>query len=172
MTAFIHASAEVSPDAILGDDAMIWNWTKIREHAHIGANVNVGQNVYIDHGVSIGEGSKIQNGVNIYAGVTIGKDVFVGPSVTFTNDLYPRASGQWEITETVIEDGVSIGANSTIVCGVRLGAGCLIGAGTVVIRDVGPGELVVGNPARCVGHVDAAGNRVLDSSENRIERAS
>lgn len=153
MTAFIHETAEVSPDATIGDGSMIWNWTKVREAAVIGANVNLGQHVYVDHGVSIGDDSKIQNGVNVYSGVTIGSGVFVGPSVTFTNDLHPRATGDWEITETIVEDGASIGANATIVCGVRLGAGCMVGAGTVVVRDVPDGVLVVGNPARVVGPV-------------------
>lgn len=160
MAPFIHETSDVSPAAVIGDGTSIWNWTKVREDAHIGTDVNIGQHVYIDHGVVIGDRCKIQNGANVFAGVRLGDEVFVGPSVTFTNDLNPRATGEWEITETIVESGASIGANATIVCGVRLGAGCMIGAGSVVVRDVGPGELVVGNPARLLGHVDENGDRV------------
>lgn len=160
MTAYIDETADVSPAASIGSGSAVWNWTKIREGAHLGAGVTVGQHVYIDHDVRIGDRCKIQNGANVFAGVTLGDEVFIGPSVTFTNDLNPRAVGEWIVTETVVEDGASVGANSTIVCGVRLGAGCMVGAGSVVVRDVAPGELVVGNPARVIGHVDADGNRV------------
>lgn len=157
---YIDETAIVSAAASIGDGTSIWNWTKIREGASIGTDATVGQHVYIDHDVVIGDRCKIQNGANVFAGVTLGDEVFIGPSVTFTNDLNPRAIGDWKITETHVEDGVSIGANSTIVCGVRLGAGCMVGAGSVVTRDVEPGELVVGNPARVIGHVDENGNRV------------
>lgn len=160
MAPYIHESADVSDAASIGSGSSVWNWTKVREGARIGRDVTIGQHVYIDHGVAVGDRCKIQNGANVFAGVSLGDEVFVGPSVTFTNDLNPRATGEWEITETVVERGASIGANSTILCGVRLGAGCMVGAGSVVIRDVAPGELVVGNPARVIGQVDADGNRV------------
>ena len=153
MATFIHDSSDVSPQAEIGARTMIWNWTKVREGARIGADVTIGQHVYIDRDVHVGDRCKIQNGANIFAGVTLGDDVFVGPAATFTNDLYPRASGDWRLVPTVVEDGASIGANATIRCGVTLGAGCMVGAGSVVIRDVGPGQLVVGNPARVVGPV-------------------
>ncbi|MEM9520927.1 MAG: acyltransferase [Actinomycetota bacterium] len=156
---YLDTTAIIDPAASIGAGSSVWNWTKIREGAVIGADVTIGQHVYIDHDVVVGDRCKIQNGVNIFAGVTLGDEVFVGPSVTFTNDLNPRAVGTWAITETLVENGASIGANSTIVCGVRLGAGCMVGAGSVVVRDVAPGELVVGNPARVIGHVDADGNR-------------
>lgn len=160
MAPFIHETSDVSPAARIGDGSSIWNWTKVREGARVGVDVNIGQHVYVDVDVVIGDRCKIQNGANVFAGVRLGDEVFVGPSVTFTNDLNPRAVGDWEITETVVENGASIGANATILCGVRLGAGCMVGAGSVVIRDVAPGELVVGNPARSIGHVDEDGNRV------------
>jgi len=150
----IHATADVDPAAIIGVGTTIWNWTKVREGATIGQHCSIGQHGYVDTNVVIGDRCKIQNAVNLYDGVTIGADVFVGPAVTFTNDLHPRALGDWEITRTSVSDGASIGANATIVCGVTLGAGCMIGAGSVVTRDVEPGVLVVGNPARPVG--DAA----------------
>ena len=90
----------------------------------------------------------------------MGDRVFIGPAVTFTNDLNPRATGDWEITKTEVHDGASIGANATIVCGTTLGAGCMVGAGSVVTKDVAPNTLVVGNPARPIGLIDEQGNRV------------
>ena len=160
MSVFVHPSSDVSPEASIGAGTRIWDWTKVREGARIGTDVTIGQHVYIDCGVSVGDRSKIQNGANVYAGVDVGADVFIGPAVTFTNDLYPRATGDWRLVSTIVEAGASIGANATIRCGVTLGAGCMVGAGSVVIADVAPGELVVGNPARPVGHVGPDGRRV------------
>ena len=148
--AYIDPTADVSPDSSLGKGCEVWKWTTIRERACIGDGVSIGQFCYIDHGVTIGKRCKIQNGVNIYHGVVIGDEVFIGPAVTFTNDLHPRAVGDWEVVPTTVEDGVSIGANATIVCGVQVGEGAVVGAGSVVINDVPAGTLVVGNPARIV----------------------
>ena len=147
---YIDPTAVVSPDASIGDESRIWNWTKVRESACIGAGVSIGQHCYIDHGVVIGDRCKIQNSVNIYNGVTIGVEVFIGPAVTFTNDLLPSAVGEWLVTPTVVGNGASIGANATIVCGVTIGEGAVVGAGSVVIDDVPARTLVVGNPARFV----------------------
>lgn len=163
MTApFIHQSAEVAPDAVVGPDSRIWNWTKIREGASVGRGCSIGQGVYIDRDVTVGDECKIQNDVSIFRGVHVGSRVFVGPGATFTNDRIPRASSgdDWLVIETFVEDDVSIGANATIVCGVRLGKACMVGAGAVVTRDVPPNALVVGNPARVAGQVDLAGRRV------------
>jgi acetyltransferase-like isoleucine patch superfamily enzyme len=159
--AFIHATAEVHPEAVLGAGTQVWNWTKVREKAEIGIRSNIGQCVYIDHAVVIGNRCKIQNGVSVYAGVTLGDDVFVGPNATFTNDLRPRAhSRDWRITPTVVEDGASIGANATIVCGTTLGRHCMVAAGAVVTRDVPPHALVMGQPARVVDYVTVQGERL------------
>lgn len=147
---YVDVRAEVSPDAKIGPGCQVWDWTKVREGARIGPGTTIGQGCYVDHGVVIGARCKVQNSVNLYHGVTLGDEVFVGPAVTFTNDLHPRAVGDWEVTSTVVEDGVSIGANSTIVCGVVIGAGAMIGAGSVVLVDVPPGALVVGNPGQIV----------------------
>ncbi len=158
---FIDATAVVHPDAKIGEGVWIWNWTKIRERAAVGAGTNIGQNVYIDFDTKIGERCKIQSGVYVYNGVTVGSDVFIGPNATFTNDLHPRSHDPyWKILETTVEDGASIGANATILCGVRLGRHCMIGAGAVVTRDVPPFALVVGSPARVVDYVTVSGRRV------------
>ena len=102
--------------------------------------------------------SKIQNNVSLYRGVTLESEVFVGPSAVFTNDLRPRAvSASWEVVATTVRQGASIGANATIVCGVELGAWCMVAAGSVVTRSVQPHQLVMGNPARPAGWVCACG---------------
>lgn len=155
---FVHPSAEVHPTTALGRGTKVWNWTKIREDVRVGVGCNIGQCVYIDFGVSVGDGCKIQNGVSIYHGMTVGNRVFIGPNVTFTNDRFPRAdSTDWEVGETVIEDGASIGANATIRCGIRLGTYCMVAAGAVVTHDVPPFALVLGVPARLVDYVDRRG---------------
>lgn len=158
---FVHPSAEVAPDAVLMAGVKVWNWTKIREHAQIGPGTQLGQGCFVDHGVRIGGHCRIQNGVSIYRGVTLGDRVFVGPNAAFTNDLAPRADSEdWDVAETMVEDGASIGANATIICGVTIGVRALVGAGAVVTRDVPPYALVVGVPARVVGQVDDSGHPV------------
>ena len=160
MSVFIHPTAEVSPDAIIGDGTKIWNNAQVREKSEIGTNCIISKNVYIDTCVKIGNNCKIQNNVNVYHGVFIENDVFLGPSMTFTNDLYPRADNQeWEIVQTIVRQGVSIGANATIICGVTLSDYAMIGAGAVVTKDVPQHALVVGNPARIIGYVCKCGQR-------------
>jgi UDP-2-acetamido-3-amino-2,3-dideoxy-glucuronate N-acetyltransferase len=157
---YVDPTAEVDERATLGEGAQVWNWTKVREGASIGAGCRLGQGVYVDHDVTIGARSKVQNGVSVYHGVTIGEAVFVGPHATFTNDRVPRADAEdWTVTETVVEDHASIGANATIVCGVRLGRACMVAAGAVVTRDVPPYALVMGAPAQVVDYVREDGTR-------------
>lgn len=158
---YVDPTAIVHPDAEIGCGVSIWNWTKVREGASIGEDTNVGQGAYIDFDTAIGKRCKIQNGVSVYHGVVIGDDVFVGPNATFTNDRVPRAhSADWQVTKTVVEDGVSVGANATIVCGVTLGRHCMVAAGAVVTKDIPPHALVVGQPARVVDYVTVAGRRL------------
>ena len=158
---YVDPTAEVDPAAVIGRGTAIWNWTKVREGARIGADCRIGQNVYIDARVQVGDDCKIQNGVSVYKGVSLGDRVFVGPAVTFTNDRVPRAdSPDWQVTETVVADDASLGANSTIICGVRLGRACMVGAGAVVTADVPDHALVVGNPARVVDYVSLDGTRL------------
>ena len=161
MNAFIHETAEVSGQAKIGASTKIWNLAQVRENVCIGSNCVLSKNVYIDTGVRIGDNVKIQNNVNVYNGVTIEDDVFLGPSMTFTNDMFPRAFNKdWRITETLVRKGASIGANATIVCGVIIGEYAMVGAGAVVTKDVAPYSLVVGNPARKIGTVCKCGVRL------------
>ncbi len=150
---FIHPKAVVEDGADIGEGSKIWHFAHVREGSKLGRNVIVGKSSYVDTGVVIGDNVKIQNLVSVYHGVTIGNDVFVGPHVTFTNDLYPRAVGDWEIVETRIEDGASLGANCTIICGNTVGKYALVAAGAVVTRSVPDHALVAGNPAKLKGWV-------------------
>jgi len=165
MGIFIHESAHISADAIIGDGTKIWINSQVREHAHIGENCIIGKDTYIDEHVVIGDRVKIQNGVSVYHGVIIEDDVFVGPNATFTNDHVPRAfNSSWKISETFVKKGASIGANATIVCGITIGEYAMIGAGSVVTKNVAPYTLVAGNPARQIGYVCKCGGRLTDSN--------
>lgn len=158
---FIHPSAEVSEQARIGDGTKIWINAQIRENVEIGQNCIISKDTYLDHGVKIGNGVKIQNGVSVYSGVTIADNVFIGPNAVFTNDYFPRAfNADWEITETIVQEGASIGANATIVCGISIGRYAMIGAGSVVTKSVPDHALAVGNPARIIGYVCKCGNRL------------
>lgn len=158
---FIHPSAHVDENSLIGEGCKIWINVQIRENSKIGKNCIISKDVYIDCNVSVGDNCKIQNSVSIYNGVEIFSNVFVGPNVSFTNDKIPRAfNDDWKISKTIVKKGVSLGANSTIVCGVTIGEYAMIGAGAVVTKDVPPYTLVVGNPAKEFGKVDKAGNKI------------
>jgi acetyltransferase-like isoleucine patch superfamily enzyme len=162
----IHPTAEVSTDARLGQGIQIWHHAQVREGAEIGDYCILGKGVYIDAGVHLGEGVKVQNYVSVYHGVTIEDGVFIGPHVCFTNDLQPRAinpdgslkkADDWVLSETRIQRGASLGANSTIRCGITIGEWAMVGAGSVVTHDVPAYGLVYGNPARLHGAVCRCG---------------
>lgn len=157
---FVHESSYVDEGCKIGKGTKIWHFSHIMSGCEIGENCNIGQNVVISPEVKIGRGCKIQNNVSVYTGVICEEDVFLGPSMVFTNVLNPRAavSRKDEYRPTILKKGCSIGANVTIVCGHTLGEYCLIGAGSVVTKDVPPYALMVGNPARQVGTVDEYGN--------------
>lgn len=150
MAYFAHPTAIVDDGAAIGEGTKVWHFAHIRNKATIGKNCIIGKSSYIDEGAVIGNGVKIQNFVSVYHGVVLKDDVFVGPSVTFTNDMYPRAFiwNEERLVKTVIEKGASIGANSTIICGVSVGEYAMVGAGSVVTRDVPAYSLVVGSPAK------------------------
>ena len=163
---YIHPTANVASNVNIGNGTKVWINVQIREGVSIGTNCIISKDVYIDHGVSIGNRCKIQNSVSVYNGVTIFDDVFVGPHVSFTNDRIPRAfNTNWKITPTVVNNGVSLGANSTIICGVSLGSYSMVAAGSVVTKDVPNNALVMGNPAKVVAYVCECGNK-LDAHGN------
>ncbi|MBD5482532.1 MAG: N-acetyltransferase [Lachnospiraceae bacterium] len=164
-TVYIHPSAVVADHVKIGDGTKIWVNSQIRENVEIGEHCIISKDTYIDHTVKIGSRVKIQNGVSVYAGVTVEDDVFIGPNVAFTNDMYPRAFNEdWTITDTFVRKGASIGANATIRCGIVIGEYAMIGAGSVVTKDVEPYALWVGNPARRIGYVCRCG-RKLDNQK-------
>ena len=157
----IHKSAYIE-DAKIGEDTNIWHFVHIRNGAEIGKNCNIGKGVYIDSDVKIGDNCKIQNFATIYKGVTIGNNVFIGPHVCFTNDIYPRSFiwNEEKIVKTIVKDGASIGANATIIAGITIGKYAMIGAGSVVTKDVADFSLVLGNPAKIKGKINKDGNVV------------
>lgn len=159
---FIHDSAFVDDGAKIGTGTKIWHFTHVREGAKIGEGCNIGQNVYIGKGVKIGRGVKIQNNVSVYEGVEIGDYVFLGPSAVLTNVINPRSEfpRKDEYKKTIIEDGATVGANATIICGVTLGRSCFIGAGAVVTEDVKDFALVYGTPADQKGWICACGVKI------------
>ena len=164
---FVHHTAEVESRVIIGDGAKIWNHAQLRAGCTVGMNTNISKNVFIDQDCAVGANVKIQNNVSVYRGVVIEDDVFVGPSAVFTNDLYPRANNlKWEIVNTYIRKGASIGAGAVIVCGCEIGRYSMIGAGALVCNDIDENQLVVGNPAKLVGHVYKSGKRIQKTEIN------
>ena len=158
----IHESSYVDDGAVIGRGTKIWHFCHILSRTSIGENSSIGQNVVIGPNVKIGNGCKIQNNVSIYDGVELANDVFCGPSCVFTNVNNPRAgvSRKDEFRPTPIGRGASIGANATIICGHSLGEYCFVGAGAVVTKDVPAFALMAGNPARRIGWMSKAGERL------------
>jgi UDP-2-acetamido-3-amino-2,3-dideoxy-glucuronate N-acetyltransferase len=166
---FIHPSADVSPEAIIGPGTRIWHQAQVRERATLGANCIVGKGAYVDFDVAIGDNVKIQNGVYVYHGATVQEGVFLGPGVILTNDKLPRAinpdgslksDADWEVSPTLIKRGASIGAGAVVLPGVSVGEFALVGSGAVVTRDVPDHGLVYGNPARLHGYVCLCGRHL------------
>lgn len=167
----IHPTAVVDNDVEIGDGTKIWHFVHICSEATIGKNCVLGQNVFIDKGVQIGDRVRIQNNVSVFKGVTVEADVFLGPSCVFTNVINPRAfiSRKNEFAPTLVRQGVTVGANATILCGHELGPYCFIGAGSVVTSDVSPYALMVGNPARRIGWICRCGQRLGDHAPHRCK---
>lgn len=158
---FRHPLALVESDAI-GAGTRVWAWAHVMKGARLGADCNIGEHCFVEQGVVLGDRVTVKNGVSIWEGVTAEDDVFFGPNAVLTNDPRPRSKMRRDAyVRTLFRKGASIGANATMLCGVTIGRYAMVGAGAVVIRDVAPHALVVGNPARIVGHVCRCGARLL-----------
>lgn len=165
MNYFIHKSAYVDDNVEIGEGSKIWHFAHILSNTVIGRNCVLGQNVVVGPEVKIGNNCKIQNNVSVYKGVEIEDDVFCGPSMVFTNVVNPRAfiEKKSEFRKTLLKKGCSVGANATIVCGVAIGRYALIGAGSVVTKDVPDHALITGVPGKQTGWVCECGEVLRDS---------
>lgn len=166
---FAHESSYVDDNVKIGENTKIWHFSHVLSGTIIGNNCSFGQNCVVGPKVNIGNGVKVQNNISIYEGVEVEDDVFLGPSMVFTNVINPRSFiiRKEEFKITLLKKGCSIGANATVVCGNTIGKYALIGAGSVVNKDVKDFALMVGVPARQIGWVSIAGNR-LNFDENNI----
>ena len=159
---FIHETAVIDEPCTIGSGSKIWHFSHIMPDSVLGDNCNLGQNVVVSSKVILGNNVKVQNNVSIYTGVICEDDVFLGPSMVFTNIINPRSAvvRRDKYVSTLIKRGASIGANATVICGNTIGEFALIGAGSVITRDIAPYSLVVGNPAKQIGWVSEYGNRL------------
>lgn len=162
MNYFAHETAVIDEGCQIGAGTKIWHFSHIMKNSIIGENCNIGQNVVVSPEVVLGNKVKVQNNVSIYTGVICEDEVFLGPSMVFTNITNPRSAvirrDQYE--KTLVKKGASIGANATIVCGYDIGEYAFIGAGTVVVKNVKPYALVVGNPGKQIGWMSEYGHRL------------
>ena len=164
---------DVHDDAVIGENTHIWRFASVAGGARIGERCTVGQGAHIGPRVVVGNGCKIQNGAQLFEGVTLEDDVFIGPHVVFTNVLTPRAfvNRKAEFKPTLVKRGASIGANATIICGVEIGEYAMIGAGSVVTRNVMSHSLVVGVPAHSKQYVCKCGEIVLNPDSFIVQDA-
>jgi len=160
---FAHETAIVDDNCTIGEGTKIWHFSHIMSNCVIGKKCSFGQNVVVSPDVILGNNVKVQNNVSIYTGVVCEDDVFLGPSMVFTNVINPRSAiiRRDEFKKTLVKKGASIGANATIVCGNSIGEFSLIGAGSVVTKEIPPYALVVGNPSKQIGWVSEYGHRLL-----------
>jgi UDP-2-acetamido-3-amino-2,3-dideoxy-glucuronate N-acetyltransferase len=163
-----HPTAVIDEPCTIGEGTKIWHFCHIMPNCVIGEGCNIGQNVVVSPEVILGKNVKVQNNVSIYTGVTCEDDVFLGPSMVFTNVTNPRSAinRKNEYAKTHVGRGATIGANATIVCGHDIGAYALVGAGSVITKNVLPYALVVGNPARQIGWVSEYGHRLVFDADN------
>ena len=169
MSYFVHDSSYIDEGCHIGEGTRIWHFCHVMINTRIGEHCSFGQNCVVGPDVKIGNGFKVQNNISIYDGVELEDNVFLGPSMVFTNVVNPRAHivRRKEFKKTLLKCGVTIGANATIVCGLERGEYALIGAGSVVTRDVKPYALMVGVPAKQIGWVSRAGN-TLEFDDNGL----
>lgn len=168
MTARVHPSADVEAGAEVGEGTRIWRFCHVMAGARIGRDCSFGQGCFVADGAVVGDRVRVQNHVSVYSGVVLEDDVFVGPSAVFTNVVHPRAAYPTrDYLRTVIARGATIGANATILPGIRVGRWAFVGAGAVVTHDAADYALVVGVPARRVGWVSERGERLDFDTEGR-----
>lgn len=174
MSTFIHATANVSPHARIGEETKIWNEAQVRENARVGRECVIGKGVYIGEGVVVGDRCKMENRVSLFEGATLEDGVFVGPHVAFLNDKRPRAvtpdgrlktAADWTVSPTRAREGAAIGGGALILPGVTVGRWAMVGSGTVVTRDVPDFALVIGNPGRLIGYVCRCGEKATNPAE-------
>ena len=157
---FIHDKALVESDNI-GMYTRIWAFTHVMKGAKIGTNCNIGEHCFIENDMIIGNDVTIKNGISIWDGVRIEDKVFLGPNVVFTNDIRPRSKAHdYELKITIVKTGASIGANATLLCGIKIGKFAMVGAGSVVTKEVPEYALVYGNPAKIRGYVCECGKNL------------
>ena len=159
---FVHPSAVIDEDAIIGENTRVWHWCHIMNDVIIGKSCNIGENAFIESGVRLGNNVKVKNNVAIYTGVECEDNVFLGPNCVFTNVSNPRSfvDRKREFKKTIIHEGATIGANSTIVCGNSIGKYAFVGAGSVVTKSVPQYNMVIGNPAKFYAYVCKCGNKL------------
>ena len=170
----VHPSADVEPDVTIGAGTRVWHRSQIRSGARLGREVTIGRDVFVDTDVVLGDRCKVQNGAQLFHGLTVEAGVFIGPGAILTNDRHPRAvlpSGEvatatdWTVSPIVLREGSSIGAGAVVIAGVEVGPHALVGAGSVVTKNVAAFELVAGNPARRLGWVCRCGQRLAPAGE-------
>jgi acetyltransferase-like isoleucine patch superfamily enzyme len=170
-SAYVHDTADVAADVVIATGSKVWHYAQVREQAVIGENCIIGRGAYVGTGVSIGDNCKIQNYALVYEPATLANGVFIGPAVVLTNDHFPRAinadgspksADDWHPVGVDIREGASIGANSTCIAPIVIGRWALVGAGSVVVKDVPDFALVVGSPARRIGWVGTAGHPLTE----------
>jgi UDP-2-acetamido-3-amino-2,3-dideoxy-glucuronate N-acetyltransferase len=170
---YIHETADVASSATVAAGSKVWHYAQVREDATIGENCIIGRGAYVGTGVSVGDNCKIQNYALVYEPATLARGVFIGPAVVLTNDHFPRAinadgtqksADDWHPVGVDIREGASIGASSTCIAPLVIGRWALVGAGSVVVKDVPDFALVVGSPARRIGWVGTAGHPLSEQS--------
>lgn len=159
---YVHSTAIVDEPVEIGTGTKIWHFCHLMPNCRLGTGCSLGQNVFVASNVQLGNNVKVQNNVSLYEGVICEDDVFLGPSMVFTNVINPRSAvvRKSEYKETYLEQGVTVGANATLVCGIRLGKFAFIGAGAVVTKDYPAYALVYGNPAKQTGWMSEYGHRL------------
>jgi len=160
---YAHETSVIDDNCSIGEGTKIWHFSHIMSNCKIGEKCSLGQNVVVSPDVILGNNVKVQNNVSIYTGVICEDDVFLGPSMVFTNVINPRSAiiRRDEFKKTLVKKGASIGANATIICGNTIGEYSLIGAGSVVTKEIQPYALVVGNPSKQIGWVSEYGHRLV-----------